>query len=138
MSTHLVVVTHQGKDGALTHATRALAREGVNLHGFSMDDNAICFLTSDAQQAKRVLARAGFDARSEEVAAVQLTDRPGELARLCEALEEVGVNIVAGFGMGNGPRARIYVRVDDLRRAAPVLDTHNEGPVTIHAGLGRI
>jgi len=138
METHLIEVQLDEEEGALAAVARVLASASLNISGFCVDRQCARFLSDRPRQAEEALSLAGFRPSTTRVAELRLDDRPGELARFCEALAARGVRIEHGFGLAAGGLGRIYIRVDDLRRAAPVFDARGKGPLVAHAGLGRI
>lgn len=121
----------------MARVTRCLSRAGIDLEGFCVGDGGARFLTDDLSRAASVLEAAGFRPRFTDVAAIHIDHRPGELARLCEELAQVGVNIDQGFGLAVGGEQRIYISVDDLQKAAPVIAARTD-VLVLHPGLRRI
>lgn len=137
MSVYLVVVPLEDQPGALARVTRCLSRAGIDLEGFCVGPDGAKFLITDLPRAADALEAAGFQPRFVEAAAIHIDNRPGELARLCEELATAGVNIQQGFGLAVGGEGRLYIGVDDLRKAGPVLAARSE-LVVVHRGLRRI
>ncbi len=139
MSIHVVRVPLGDKPGLLARASRALSQEAVNIFGFSASQTAVRFLTDDPEATRRALTDGGVASDEPvELAEIRLENRPGELARLCDALADAGVNIDDGFGIAVGGTGQLYIRVSDIRRAAPVIDAIGNGPILSHPGLKRI
>lgn len=111
-------VTIQNRPGSLAKATRALARAGVNIEALEAEILGLSgffrFYTDDAETAERVLRSEGYVVVGMDVVEVVLTNKPGELARLCESLAKANINIESCFGSAHGPNreCRMYVRVD--------------------------
>lgn len=137
MSNHVVVVPLEDRAGELARVTRCLARAGIDLDGFCVGSDGARFLIKDIPRAADALEAGGFRPRFTEVAAIHIDNRPGELARLCEELAANGVNIEQGFGLATGGQGRIYIGVDDLRKAGPVIAACTD-VIVVHRGLGRI
>jgi len=137
LSTHLVVVPLEDRAGEMARVTRCLTRAGIDLEGFCVGDSGARFLLHDLPRAASALEAGGFRPRFAEVAALHIDHRPGELARLCEELADAGVNIEQGFGLAVGGEGRIYISVDDLRRAGPVIAARTD-VIVVHQGLRRI
>lgn len=138
MALYLFRVLAKDEPGALARITRALATERINLEGFAVDSAGIQLVTRNREAAENALWTAGIAYLVDEVHEVILQDRPGALADLCERLAAVNVNIATAFGVANGSAGRIYVRVNDLQHAAPIIDAVSDGPIVQHARLGRI
>lgn len=127
---HLVSVKVADKPGMLAAVTSALAEGNINVDAFAADPSGIHLATRDAGAAKAAIEAAGFKCTTEAVQEIILEDRPGALANVCRALADAGINIPSAFGMAAGFAARIFVRVGDMPRAAPVLAKLGGGPVS--------
>lgn len=126
---HLVNVRVADKPGMLAAVTGALADGNINVDAFSADPAGIHLVTRDPEAAIAAILKAGFKATTEPVQQIILEDRPGALANICRALADAGINIPSAFGMAAGFAARIFIRVGDMPRAAPILERANAGPV---------
>lgn len=138
MSLFLVSVAARDETGALAWVTSNLARWEVNLKGFVADKAGMQLLVTDVTNLSAALDEMGFMYNVSEVEEVILEDRPGALASLCQALADEGISILTAFGVATGQSGRIYLKVDDLEHAAPILSAHNDGPAILHKRLGRI
>lgn len=126
---HLVSVKVADKPGMLAAVTTALAEGNINVDAFAADPSGIHLATRDPKAAKAAIEKAGFKVTTEAVQEIILEDRPGALANVCRALADAGINIPSAFGMAAGFAARIFIRVTDMPRAAPVLEKASRGPV---------
>jgi hypothetical protein len=83
--------------GRLSEVTKILAQAGVNLRAVSIADTAdfgiLRLIVNNHGEAMDVLKKAGFTARLSDVAAVEIDDSPGSLARVMELFQEAQVNI---------------------------------------------
>lgn len=118
----LVIVDGQGTPGALGQVTGALGQAGVNIEGFSIQAGRMAFLMDDPREARKALESHGFPVEVIPVVGLDMPNEPGSLASLIEALHDAGVHIIHSFGMGHGRGGAVYVKMDDLERALPVLD----------------
>lgn len=107
--------------------TRALGDEGINLRALTLVDTGhfgeLRVLVSDTSTARQILMKKDIPARVDDVVAVQMEDRPGQLADLLERLLETGVKIQYGYalaGMDSGKAIMIF-RFDDNDRAIEIL-----------------
>jgi hypothetical protein len=57
--------------------------------------------------------------------AIQLTHRPGEVARVADALSKVGVNIKSVAGLNIGNQGMIHIIPDDVAAARSALQSTN-------------
>lgn len=126
---HIVSVVVQDKPGMLAKVTRALADGNINVDAFSVDPAGIHLVTRDLKPARSTIEGMGFPCKVEEVQEIVLEDRPGALANVCEALAGANINIQSAFGMAAGFAGRIFVRVSDMPRAAPILAAASRRPV---------
>ncbi len=107
--------------------TRALGDEGINLRALTLVDTGhfgeLRVLVSDTATARQILMEKDIPARVDEVVAVQMEDKPGQLADLLEGMMESGIKIKYGYalaGMDSGKAIMIF-RFDDNDKAIEVL-----------------
>ena len=107
--------------------TRALGDEGINLRALTLVDTGnfgeLRVLVSDTSRARQILMKKDIPARVDEVVAVQMEDKPGQLADLLERLMETGIKIKYGYalaGMDSGKAIMIF-RFDDNDKAIEIL-----------------
>ena len=80
-------------------------------------------LVSDTSTARQILMKKDIPARVDDVVAVQMEDKPGQLADLLERLMETGIKIKYGYalaGMDSGKAIMIF-RFDDNDKAIKIL-----------------
>ncbi len=112
------------KVGALALATRALAAAKVNIDGLSVLENAdtgiVRIIVSNANRAKKALARSGISATVQAVEMVTMTDKVGSMAAAAAKLAKAGVNINYAYGTtcgcGPGCECRLVVSASDLKK----------------------
>jgi hypothetical protein len=107
--------------------TRALGDEGINLRALTLVDTGnfgeLRVLVSDTSLARQILMKKDIPARVDDVVAVQMEDKPGQLADLLESLMTAGIKIKYGYalaGMDSGKAIMIF-RFDDNDKAIEVL-----------------
>lgn len=111
--------------GALHSVLTKLSAAGVNILGVS-SEGVGCYgfvhLVSDTGvKASKVLERAGFRIFESPVFNVDLANRPGELARLTQALAANGVNLIQIYGTTSGHVGRLLFTVDNADKARPIV-----------------
>jgi len=116
--------------GTLARLCRDLAHGGVNLLGISAPESGqqnagIRLLVVNRDLAVRALSKAGYLFSEEQVLFVEVTNRPGALARAVEKLAKARINIRYAYATAS-PRGRktstvIAVAEDDLARAVKLL-----------------
>ena len=111
----------------LYEVTRALGDEGINLRALTLVDTGnfgeLRVLVSDTSTARQILMKKDIPARVDDVVAVQMEDKPGQLANLLERLMETGIKIKYGYalaGMDSGKAIMIF-RFDDNDKAIEIL-----------------
>ncbi len=138
MTLFLIDVDARDEKGVLAWITSNLARWDLNLKGFVADRGGVQLLVTDLGTMGAALDEIGYTYTVTEVHEVILEDRPGALATLCQALSDEGISILTAFGIATGQSGRVYLAVDDLKHAAPILSAHNDGPAILHRHVGRI
>jgi hypothetical protein len=116
--------------GTLAQLCRALAHHGVNLLAIAAPETgreggAVRLLVMNRDLAVRSLTKEGYLFSEEQVLFVEMTNRPGALAKAVEKLAKARMNIRYAYATASS-RARktaavIAVRDGDLARAAKLL-----------------
>jgi len=117
----------ENKPGRLASVTGVLFEKGVNLRAFMIADagdfGIIRMIVDKTEEAYRALKDAGFTVAINEVLAVEVEDKPGELYRISKALGDEGINIEYVYAFTSEKhKALIIFRVDDLEKAMNVLE----------------
>jgi hypothetical protein len=111
--------------GELANLGLALGRAEVNVEGFCAvssggGQSEVHVLVEDAAAAFDALAAAGIDVVSEqEVAVVDVEDRPGVLGEVSRKLGDAGVNITVAY---LATSTRLVFGADNLALAKAALD----------------
>lgn len=107
--------------------TRALGDAGINLRALTLVDTGnfgeLRVLVSDTSMARQILMKKDMPARVDDVVAVQVEDKPGQLADLLERLMADGIKIKYGYalaGMDSGKAIMIFC-FDDNDKAIEAL-----------------
>ncbi|MDR2136502.1 MAG: ACT domain-containing protein [Treponema sp.] len=83
--------------GRLGEVTRTLAAAGINIRAISIADTAdfgiLRLIVDKCDNALQALNAGGFTTRVSDVAAVEIDDSPGSLARVMELFRQSKVNI---------------------------------------------
>lgn len=114
--------------GTLARLCRDLAHGGVNLLAIAAPESGsagVRLLVVNRDLAVRALSKAGYLFSEERVVFVELTNRPGALARAVEKLAKAQIDIRYAYATSS-PRARkaaavVAVAEADLARAARLL-----------------
>lgn len=109
----------ENKPGHIVAPCRVLAEAGVNIRALSLADTQrfgiLRMIVPDWRAAAKILEDAGFLVKATEVLAVEVTDRPGGLARVLEVLEGTSLNIeyMYAFPFARGAKAVLIFRFND-------------------------
>ena len=118
----------ENQPGRLAAVGRALAAESINIRDLSVVDNVeqgmIRLVTSDAVKCKAVLGKLGLYVVEADVLEVILTDTPGKLAVLSQALADAQINIDYAYGSEDKSQEhiRLILKVSNLAKACQVID----------------
>ena len=87
----------ENTSGRLSEVTRTLAKAEVNLRAISIADTAdfgiLRLIVDKTEEAVNALNNAGYTTRLTDVAAIEIDDVPGSLAKLLELFQKSQVNI---------------------------------------------
>jgi hypothetical protein len=108
-----ISVFFENKPGRLGEVTRVLADAGINLRAISIADTAdfgiLRLIVSDNEKAVAALSGAGFTARITNVAAVEIEDSPGSLAKVMDIFKDANVNIEYLYASLEGKEGKAVV-----------------------------
>lgn len=117
----------ENKPAALSAPIQVLAEAGVNIYTLCVADTqsfgVLRLLVQDAPAAAKVLADHGFAAVLTDVVAVQVEDKPGQLARILGlfAKHEVNVEYMYAFaGFRAGQAALVFRFCDPVDALAKI------------------
>lgn len=121
-----LVVLLENRPGSLAELTRILAKAGVNVTAImlegSLEFGTARIHTDNARRAEEVLSDAGYQVTVGDVIVLDLPNKPGELARICEVLSKTKVNIECLFGTtGKADAPQIVLKVSDVAAAKKAL-----------------
>jgi hypothetical protein len=118
----------ENKPGALRLPCEALAAAGVDMLTVSLADTArfgvLRFVVRDPARAKQVLEEAGMVARTTEVVAIEVENKPGGLAAALAKIDEAGLGVEYMYLFGTAPtgdKASIVFRFEDPDAAIAAL-----------------
>ncbi|MEK6674996.1 MAG: ACT domain-containing protein [Planctomycetota bacterium] len=122
------------KPGVLSQIFRELARAKVNITSLAMMDSTehgvLRLVVDDPPTTRTVLARLNIPVTEAEVLTVELTNRPGAAADLCDKLSAAHMNIgylYCTSGAKSG-RSVVVFKVPDLNKAMKVIENSNKTP----------
>ena len=114
--------------GRLSEVTRTLAQAGINLRAISIADTAdfgiLRLIVDKTGEAVTALTAAGFTTRQTDVAAVEIEDVPGSLAKLMELFQKSGINIEYLYASleGRSGKAVVIFKLQDHEKGFRILE----------------
>jgi len=127
----------ENSKGRLAEVTRVLAKERVDIRALSLADTSdfgvLRIIVNRPDRCLEVLKEHGFVARTTEVVAVEVEDRPGGMSRVLDALDEAGLNVeyMYAYVAKAGENAVVICKIDEREKALAVLE--KKGIPTISA-----
>ena len=126
-----ISVFAQNQPGRIERIAEILAHTDINIRAITIasgeDYGIIKLLVDKPRQAADTLRDEGLSVALNDVLAAEMTDNPGGLSLLLQALAEHEINIedAYGFVIDSGHRAVLVVRVQNALRAAKILADGN-------------
>jgi hypothetical protein len=118
------------KPGVLSQIFRELAKAKVNVSNLAMMDSTehgvLRLIVADPSGARGVLKQLNIPVTETEVLSVQLPNRPGAAADLCERLSAAHVNVGYMYCTTSATRSgktNVIIKVPDIKKAMKVLDS---------------
>jgi hypothetical protein len=116
--------------GRLGEVTRTLAGAGINIRAISIADTAdfgiLRLIVNNHDKAIKALVDAGFTTRITDVAAVEVEDTPGSLAKVMELFQQVNVNIEYLYASLEGTvgKAVIIFKLENHEQGLQIIRDH--------------
>jgi hypothetical protein len=116
--------------GRLGEVTKTLAGAGVNIRAISIADTAdfgiLRLIVNNHDASVKALVDAGFTTRVTDVAAVEVEDTPGSLAKVMELFQQVNVNIEYLYASleGTAGKAVIIFKLEDHEQGLTIIRDH--------------
>jgi hypothetical protein len=118
----------ENRPGQLREPCEVLAAAGIDLLTMSLADTTqfgiLRFVVRNPEEAKKALEEAGLVARTTDVVAVEVDDKPGGLAAVLRVIDEAGLGVEYMYDFGAASRAgkaAIVLRFEDPDRAITAL-----------------
>ncbi len=127
MTIQQISVFIENSKGALAAFCNLLGREGIDLIALSIADTTdfgiLRAIVADTDRALSVIRAGGYTANSTDVLAVAVSDKPGGLARVLDALTSSNISIeyLYSFVRNVGQNAVIIFRVENMDGAVAAL-----------------
>ncbi|MCL2066370.1 MAG: ACT domain-containing protein [Treponema sp.] len=113
--------------GRLGEVTKTLAQAGINLRAISIADTdyfgILRLIVDKTEEAVETLTTAGFTTRLTSVAAVEIEDIPGSLAKLMELFQQNQINIEYLYASleGKAGKAVVIFKLEDHNRGLQII-----------------
>ena len=115
----------ENKPGVLAEACKALADQDINIRAMSIsntvDDAVVRLVVDDPKKSIHILGDHGAMVVETDVLAVNLTNKPGEVAALARKFARAKINIEYAYGSCNADEAKLFFRVSDVKKARQLL-----------------
>lgn len=127
VKTRLLSFDMKDRPGLLSEVTTALAGAKVNITAicaYAWDDAAYFDMTTDSNaKAKKALAALKIKAEEEDVIAVEMANRVGELQKVAKVLAEGGINIAYMYATTSAGRtSTVLLSTSDNRKALRLIN----------------
>jgi len=125
----------ENKPGALRRPVQLLADAQFNILTLSLADTQqfgiLRVIVRDWERARQLLEKNGFVVNVTDVVAIEVPDKPGELAEILGVIEKARVNIeyLYGFTLKEEHKGLLAFRFDDPDKAIAILKKHRLNPV---------
>ncbi|GHU36709.1 amino acid-binding protein [Spirochaetia bacterium] len=122
--------------GRLGEVTRLLAKANINLRAISIADTAdfgiLRIIADNNPTAITCLNDAGFTIRETDVAAVEIEDKPGGLAKVMELFQQSKVNIEYLYAsLNTTDKAIVIFKLEDHAKGLQILKEHGLSTVEV-------
>ena len=119
--------TMPNRAGLLSEVSAAVSGAKVNINAlcaYEMGDSANFILTTDGNaRTRKALAQLGAEAKEEDVVAVEMPNKIGELQKVAKKIVDAGININYVYGTtGAGKSATCVLQTSDNAKAVKVIN----------------
>jgi len=121
----------ENRSGRLREVASVLGENGINIRALSLADTSdygiLRLIVDRPEDALAVLRKANFTLSETDVIAVEVSDRPGGLAEVLDALGEAGINVeyMYAFVEKSSSNAVMIFRIEDIESAITALRKHD-------------
>ena len=109
-------ISVNNRPGEIAKVTDILASNGINIMAIASErcENPIIrIVTDDDQSTRSALSKANMKFREHELTVIELTDRPGELAKMAKRLAQAGINVESIHILSKGTKTTSIALVTD-------------------------
>lgn len=110
----------ENKPGKLSRIAELLGNAGIDILALDVADDGqfgvFKILTAEPERAKETLSGANMTVAFNKVACIEISDEPGGLLKLANALDKANLNVTDAYGciLERGKRAVFVVKGDNL------------------------
>lgn len=126
-----VSVFLENRAGRLSNIVSNLGDSGISIRAISLADTSsfgiLRLIVDDTETAVRILKDRGFTVRITDVAAVKVEDKPGELGKILQIIENAGLNVEYVYGLSDNLKgsAILIMRFDNMEKGIPELQDNS-------------
>lgn len=127
MNVEQVSVFLKKDPSSLANITNILAGNGINIHALTLSDSGdygvLRIIVNDTAKTVQILKENGYTARTRDVLALEVPDKPGGLASVLNILDEKGlaVEYIYAHSQKSGASGLIIFRIPELEEAERIL-----------------
>ena len=131
MAIKQISVFLENTTGRLGEVTGTLAKSEINIRAISIADTAefgiLRLIVDDNEKALKALNSKGFTTRVSDVAAVQIEDRPGSLAKVMELFQNLKINIEYLYASleGETGKAIVIFKLENHTKGMQIIKENN-------------
>jgi hypothetical protein len=119
--------TMPSRAGLLSEVSATVAGAKVNINSicaYEVENNGRFMLTTDSNaRARKALAKLGAEAKEEDVVAVEMPNKAGELQKVAKKIADAGINISYAYGTTvTGKSSTCVFKTSDDAKAIKVIN----------------
>ncbi len=137
MSLKQISIFIENKTGSLSNVCKVLADGGINLRALSIADTQdfgiLRIIVENTEKAMEILKKNGYICKTNSVLAVEIPDKPGEMAKVMSVVSVPGVSIEYAYAFVShkaDDSAYMIFRVSGLDKAVEALTVAGIKPLT--------
>ena len=120
----------ENKLGKFKELTKVFADNDINMISLSLSDSTdygvARLIVSDPTKAQKVLTEAGIASVVNEIMAVKIENKLGELDRLLKCLNDEKIDVQYVYALTSGKQASILLKTLDDKKAEKILEKNYE------------
>ena len=111
-------VTLRNRPGTLAYLSELFYQAGINIQAVTATGSGPKMIVDNLKKAVSILEQNKIPYTTDEVIAFELTNKPGEIARISKKIAEAGINIDYIYGTANPDQHKGYfiIEVSDVEK----------------------